>query len=275
MAQPELNIHILATGEIRLDGQEATIDDVAGALDAAKLDGATVRYRRDEPSAEAPSEAEQIIQMITARRLRIALSPSPDSEDAIVAEPAAENTSKVIEFPGIELLFAKLRKQAAGNRGVTLLRPDQVLYSLAAPAPGTINPQMEAGVKAMVPADQKRNIAAISAAGALSAGDPGKPPAVVDIARQVPFFGLLIGLAYIGHAVWLFEGIETMMPAGCEDADLLLVDSHAVASLPSSWTTDAGAIMRNPNILVWDRARNRMGALRTAGEVPGRIEFPA
>jgi hypothetical protein len=272
LAQQELKITVTASGRTLLDGQEVTLEELETALDAAKIDGAVVRYHRENPTADAPPEAEAVIRMIAAKRLRIGLSTQSDFSDPITVEPPA--TPKVIEFPGIELLFAKIRKQAAANRGVSLLRPDQILYTLPAPPPGSINPQLEAGVKAMVPSDSPRNIAAISARGALSAGDPTKPPALPDIARQVPFFGLLIGLSYVGHAVWIFEAISTMLPAGCEDADVLLIDSLAVAALPKDWATDAGAIMRNPNILVFDRSRNKVGALRTAGEVPGRLEFP-
>ena len=36
----------------------------------------------------------------------------------------------------------------------------------------------------------------------------------------------------------------------------------------------AAGVMRNANILAYDRSRSKMGALRTAGEVPGKIEFP-
>lgn len=267
MPQPELKIVVRATGEIFLDGQEVTLGELAGALDAAKLEGSTVRYTRENPAAEAPPEVEDVMKMITSRRLRIALSGPP--------EPEETKPSKVIEFPGPELLFAKVRKQAAANRVVSLLRPNQVLYGLAAPAPGTINPQLEAGVRAMVSDEQQRNIAALAAPGALSAGDLGKAPVVAEIARQVPFFGLLVGLAYIGHAVWLFEASADMVPVGCEEADVALIDSNAVPNMPQGWAADIGAIMRNPNILVFDRSRNKMGVLRTAGEVPGRLEFPA
>jgi hypothetical protein len=95
-----------------------------------------------------------------------------------------------------------------------------------------------------------------------------------DIARHVPFLGLLVGLAYVGHAVWIFDAVPALMPAGCEDADVLVVDSNAVATLPSGWMDDARLVMRNPNILVYDRVRQKVGALITAGEVPGAIEFP-
>jgi len=179
----------------------------------------------------------------------------------------------LIEWPGIETFFAKVRKQAAGSRGVSLVRPDRLHFILPAPPTGSIGSRMVEGVKAAIPSEQPRNVAAIAAAGAL-AGDPSSKPALPDIAKRVPFFGLLVGLAYIGHAVWVFEALPEMATAGCEDADVLIVDSDAIATLGPAWAVDASVVMRNANILVYDRKRGRIGAMRTAGEVPGRIEFP-
>lgn len=249
------------SGQILQDDHEVTLGELEAALQAAKAEGATVQYTRENPEGPAPSEAEAIMKLVAANRLRIALIPGP-----------GQGPAKVLEFPTVETFFAKVRRLSAGNRGVSLVRPNQTHYILPAPLPGTINEQMVNAVKNMVQSDLPRNIAAIAAADAL-AGDSSKKPTVPEVARHVPFFGLLIGLAYVGHPVWIFEGLPSMMPAGCEDADVLVVDSNAVATLPAGWAEDAALVMRNPNILVFDRKRQRVGALRTAGEVPGRIEF--
>jgi hypothetical protein len=36
-----------------------------------------------------------------------------------------------------------------------------------------------------------------------------------DISKTIPFFGILLGFAYIGHAVWIFEGHGSALVAGC------------------------------------------------------------
>lgn len=195
-------------------------------------------------------------------------SAAPDFQDN------AASPSNVIEWPAIEVFFAKVRKQAAASRGVSLVRPDRTHFILPAPPDGTITAQMVNRVKAAIPSDEPRNIAAIAAPGGL-AGDPKQKPTLPDMARRVPFFGLLIGLAYVGHAVWIFEASPEVVTAGCEDADILVVDSDAIAVLPPGWAVDAAIAMRNANILAYDRGRHKIGALRTAGEVPGKIEFPA
>jgi hypothetical protein len=257
-----VKIAVLASGRILLDGDEVSLGELDAALQVAKLRGATVEYSRENPAGEASPVVDEVMKLITANRLRIALATESDSRP-----------SNLIEFPGIETFFSKVRRQAAKTRGVSLVRPDQIVYGLPAPPEGSLNPQMVEGVKSVFSSDTPRSIAAIAPADAL-AGDPAKPPTLPDIARRVPFLGLLIGFAYVGHAVWIFEAQPSMMPAGCEDADILLVDSNAIATLPADWAEDAAAVMKNPNVLVFDRSRHKIGVLRTAGEVPGRIEFP-
>ncbi len=275
-----LKISVLASGKVLLDGREAGLSELEEVLQAAKLSGSVVHYYRENPEDKAPLEAEAVFQRIIANRLRVALHTQPDFSDKFDPRglpQATESTARpanLIEWPGIEIFFAKVRKQAAGSRGVSVVRPDRVQFIVPAPPPGSIQPQMVEAVKAVIPSGEPRNIAAIAAPGAL-AGDPDKKPALPDLARRVPFFGLLVGLAYAGHAVWIFEASAELANAGCEDADLLIVDSDAIAALPQGWAVDAALIMRNPNILVYDRKRHKIGAIRTAGEVPGRIEFTA
>jgi len=271
-----LKVSVLSSGNILLDGREVSLSDLEEALQAAKLNGSLVQYYRENPEGKAPPEAEAVLKLIIANRMRVALYTKPDFSE----QPDLQRTpqaSNVIEWPGIEVFFAKVRKQAAGSRGVSLVRPDRVHFILPAPPPGTISPKMVEGVKAVIPSEQPRNIAAIAARGALagdaSAKDPAKPPALPEIAKRVPFFGLLIGLAYTGHAVWIFEASPEVVTAGCEDADILIVDSDSIAALPKSWVEDAALVMRNANILVYDRNSQKIGGLRVAGEIPGRIEF--
>lgn len=246
-----LNVTVLGSGTILVEGREVSLDELESALQSAKMAGATVQYDRENPADEAPPEAAAVMKIITDNRLRLIFSAQHGQ------------SAKVLQFPGTEDLFAKVRKQAGSNRGVFLVRSDQKRLLLPAPAEGSINPKLIEGVNSVISSDEPRNIAAIAPEGALAV-DP----------RRLPFLGLLIGLGYMGHAVWLFEAQPAFMPAGCEDADVLVVDSDAIAALPTGWVEDAGAIMRNANILVYDRSRRKIGAMRTAGEVPGHIEFP-
>jgi hypothetical protein len=267
-----LKISVLSSGTILLDGRQVSLSELEETLQTAKLTGLTVKYYRENPQGNAPPEAEAVLTLITANRLRVSLHAESDFSDKPDLQQAAR-PSNVIEWPGIETFFAKVRKKASESRGVSLVRPDRLHFILPAPPQGSISPQMAEGVKAAIPSEQPRSVAAIAAPGAL-AGDAAQKPALPDIAKRVPFLGLLIGLAYTGHAVWIFEASTEVMPAGCEEADVLVVDSDAIAALPQGWAVDAAIVMRNANILVYDRSRHKIGAMRTAGEVPGKIEFP-
>ncbi len=261
-----LKISVLSSGRVLLDGREVTLGEVEEALRAAKLEGSLVQYHGDDPASPATPESNAVMQMIADNRLRVSLS-----DDA--GPRPLDRTSNIIELPGIESLFAKVRRHAAANRGVSLVTSSHAHVVLPAPPPGSISPQMTAGVKSFMPSDEPRNIAAVEAPGTLD-GDGDEQPSLAEISRNVPFMGLLIALAYTGHAVWLFEGSPATLVPGCSEADVLIVDSKAISALGAGWQEDAVAAMRNANILVYDRTREKIGAWRTAGVVPGRIEFP-
>ena len=52
-------------------------------------------------------------------------------------------------------------------------------------------------------------------------------------------------LAYIGHAVWLFEAYSSALAAGCRDADVLFVYSTMMPHLPKEWAQIATRGMRH------------------------------
>ncbi len=103
-----------------------------------------------------------------------------------------------------------------------------------------------AQIKQMMPPTVKRNVAVISYT---------EPEAVLaDITRAIPFIGMLMGLAYIGHAVWIFEGHASALAAGCRDADVLIVDSAMAPFLAADLKAVVSAVMRRPEIYLHDRA---------------------
>lgn len=264
-----LKIKVLSSGVVLLNGEPVTLLDLEAVFTEAREDETPVLFEREHPEAALSPEAEAVLKLIRAHRLRISLGGSDQS---------SAEAPKVVELPVMDNLFAKLRRQSAQIRGISLLRPDRSSFVLAAPAPGTIPEMMTSAVTALVPPGKSRNIAAIAAPGSL-VGDPAAPPTLADVARQVPFFGLLVALAYTGNVAWIFDaslatGSAGIISAGCRDADVLMLDSDALPALPRGWQESAGAAMRNANILVFDRSRQKLGALRTAGEVGGQLEFP-
>ena len=75
-----------------------------------------------------------------------------------------------------------------------------------------------------------------------------------DISGTIPFLGILMGFAYIGHSVWVFEGHSSALRAGCREADVLIVDGGMVPHLQKDWLSIASSSMRKPEIYVHDRA---------------------
>jgi len=84
---------------------------------------------------------------------------------------------------------------------------------------------------------------------------------------------MLVGLSYIGHSVWVFEGHASALAAGCREADVLIVDSALRGKLCAGWEAMCEATMRNANILLHDRADFQLGVLRRAAAGEG-LQFP-
>ena len=154
----------------------------------------------------------------------------------------------------IEKVFRQARNSAAedttpgkGNtRHVVIVTPGRMLMVQACPAPGSMKPEHVQPLEKFMSSQIRQNIAVIAYTDleALRA----------SVGRSIPFYGLLIGLAYIGHAVWVFEGHASALAAGCRQADLLIVDDAMLPFLQPDWLAVASAAMRRPLIVAHERA---------------------
>jgi hypothetical protein len=287
----ELKISVLASGAILLDGRPVELGELESALEQAKKDDGTVLYHRESAQGAPPAQALEVMQLVVKYRLPISFC-SADFSDYIdrygQSHPRTEGMSRVARTdpfephmpnvdlrPAIEEVFALARKKASGEdgpRGVVIVRPDRGFLVLPPPPE---SPGLAANAERMrlvIPSDVKRSIAVIASTGYTMA-NPAAPPSIPDSGRAIPFLGMLIGLSYIGHAVWVFEGQSSAIAAGCKDADLLLVDSAMVPFLANGWDKTAAEVMRNANILVQDRKTFRLLMVHKVGTDQGRIEF--
>jgi hypothetical protein len=283
-----LKISLLASGAILLDGRPADLEQVDAALEKVKQNHGQVWYYREAAGGQPPAAGAAVIQLVVRHKLPISLSSKPDFSDWVdgkgVSHPrGAEGAAARGEGPrmpevsmrsDIQEVFARLRQTAAApgvQGGLAILKPDRthlVMPRLAA------TPSLESMAKNMdrlIPGAVKRNIAAI--AYNLFDAQPGAVPGLAEVSKAIPFLGILVGLSYIGHAVWVFEGHASALAAGCRDADALIVDSAMRVYLAPAWAADAAAAMRNPNILVCDRATSQLGMVRKAGTGVW-LEFP-
>jgi hypothetical protein len=145
--------------------------------------------------------------------------------------------------------FESVRTKAARGQ-LVIVRPDGQFLLLPALTKENVRAEVVAGVERMLPSTTKRNVAVI--------GDTtwatGAAPSLQTANQAIPFFGMLMGFASIGHSVWIFDGSTDVFESGCREADVLIVDSAHLAGLSPDWQRSAVKVMRNPQILVHDRA---------------------
>lgn len=290
-----LKISVLASGAVLLDGSPIALDQLAGKLAAAKQSNGIVWYYREAAAEHPPPQATSVLGLIVKHKLPVSLSSRPDFSDYVdskgVSHPrtgqsaAAPETApagyeprmpEVAAVPDIEAVFAEARKMAAGEqgpRGLVIVRPDRKYLVLPALAESPELTAMAQGLERLVPSAVRRNIAVIANTGFDLQG-PGGAPNLAEVGKAIPFFGNLMGLSYLGHAVWIFEGQASAQAAGCRDADLLIVDSGMAPFLQSGWQDQVARVMRNANILIQDRSGFKLRFLRKVGESRERLEFP-
>ena len=137
--------------------------------------------------------------------------------------------------------FKDIRLQASQGQLVTVRADGQYLL-LPGLKQEAINPQMIAQVERFMPPSPKRDVAAIGNTDWAAVPNP-----TIQVANQsIPFFGLLMGLATIGHSIWIFNGEGTLLEEGCRD--VLIVDNAQLSFLPHDWQDRAKKGMRNPQI---------------------------
>ncbi len=278
-----LKISVLASGAVLLDGKPADFDQIEAALQAAKQanSNAQVWYYR-ETGGQPPAQALAVIQRIVHYKLKISLSSKSDFSDWVDAKGVSrprtpEGAAAALRMPDVSSrsdiheVLNKVRAAAKAG-GLVILKQDRTHLVLPRLAESDELRQMAEQMERMVPSATRRNIAVI--AYTIFESPAGQAPGLAEINAAIPFLGILVGLSYIGHAVWVFEGHPSTLAAGCREADLLIVDSVMRPLLAPGWDAEAAAAMRNANILVHDRTTFQLSAIRWAGESPEGLQFP-
>lgn len=241
MAEPTiLKISVSSNGELSLAERPVTLTELAEALKQAAASKAEVWYYRELAASEPLPIAAEVLKLITGFRLPIRLSSKPDFSDSVTISERAEQ------------VFAQIREKAA-QRFIVVLRPDGRTMALPALEKGP--PDAMASVEKMLPSSVQRNVAVVGETTWAMADKPS-----VQAANQaIPFFGLLMGFATIGHAVWVFNTTASaVLSAACRNADVLIVDGSWVAALPPGWQASVQKTMRNPQVLVHDRTTHQL-----------------
>ena len=180
------------------------------------------------------------------------------------AAPTTVWMPQVKLVPNLDEVFDQARRISNGESGgdgrgrnVTVVTPLRICVSLPCPLDGTMPDEDVANVEQLIGRVPSRNIAVIALNDIRSTEE-----AVDYVLNRIPFFGFLLGFAYIGHTVWVFEGHESALEAGCKHADVLIVDSGMIPFLRPDWSAVASAAMRTPTIWVHDRETYSLQVLR-------------
>jgi hypothetical protein len=227
-----LKLSVLVDGTVLLNGSPIMLTDLAQELSAHPKEDLVVWYYRENAGAAAPPVAAEVMKLIVDRSLRMRLSSKPDFSDTFTPEVA----SRLAEA------FTAIRQRAA-QRQLVILRSDGRSVTLPALARDAADPQAVAAVERLLPSSTRQNVAVIAETAWTMADKPG----LRDAGNAIPFFGLLMGLATIGHCVWIFDGGNVaLLAAGCRDADLVIVDGAQLEKLPAGWRSLVTPAMRTP-----------------------------
>ncbi len=232
-----LKVAVLANGEIRLDGQVVNLEALGQAMTEAGNADTVVWYYREKSTGEPPHAATEVLRLVTDNRLPIQLFSNPDFSDSVAPADV------------LDRMFGAVRKAAAQNQ-IAILRPNgQLLLLPAVPRDRVPAARLDA-VEKLLSSKVKRNVAVL----ADTAWTMADAPDLAAANEAIPFFGLLIGLSTIGHAVWIFDASAgQVLTAACRDADVLIVDGDRAGRLEQGWQENAAKEMRRRQIFVHDR----------------------
>jgi len=233
-----LKIAVLANGEIRLDGQAVSLEALGQAMAEAGNADTVVWYYREQSTGDPPHAVTEVLRLVTDHKLPVKFSSKADFSDTVAPADV------------LDRLFGALRKAAAQNQ-IAILRPNGQVLLLPAIPKDQVPAARLAAVEKLLSSKVKRNVAVLGDTAWTMADSP-------DLARAngaIPFFGMLMGLSSIGHAVWIFDASAgQVLTVACRDADVLIVDGDRVTGLQQGWQENAAQEMRRRQIFIHDRA---------------------
>jgi hypothetical protein len=186
------------------------------------------------PFATAPSAKESIP------------ASMPKVDDSIDILPVVSSAREQISHGCPPETLRQLPGLAMGTRCLAVVTPSRRLLFFPGRAPGGV-PQFAAyAVQELFPRQPRLNVSVIAHVELdLLQEDPN---------RVIPFFGMLLGIAYSGHSVVVFEGHHSGLEGALRHCDVLLVDSGMLPFLLEDWANTAFASM-NPGARIFVHKR--------------------
>lgn len=146
-------------------------------------------------------------------------------------------------LPDMDAVFRDARARfrgggAGGELAVAIVQPDRTVAHMPCPPPGSMADEAVKISAGLMPPDPPLDIAVVSytLSEALALDK--------TLTGCIPFIGFLVGFAYIGHSVLVFEGHPTAFESGVRDCDVLIVDSGMEPFMQADWGGVAFRVMR-------------------------------
>ncbi len=185
------------------------------------------------------------------------LPGSPQPQDPF--EPHMPAADRLVDMGGF---FTELRRRLASGEPISeATRPGERELALVM-APGReimiqpvarpTDPELVQGARRMFQARGDLQVTAISLT------DYEAFAADETMTKCVPFLGVLMGLAFVGHRVVVFEGHPAALEAGVAGTEVLIVDSGMEPFLQSDWHAVATSVVA-PGVRVYLHDREDYG----------------
>jgi hypothetical protein len=175
----------------------------------------------------------------------------------------AENITEYIQRVGFDQLI-RPDKPSKGQRHVAIITPRRMVYLQPAPGPNTQPEQEVTLLKELLPGAAPLQITVISYT-ELEAYMEDKTRT-----RCIPFLGYLLGFAYIGHNVVVFEGHPSALEHGARNSDVLIIDSGMLPFMPENWAEIVFPVMKSdPRIFIHQRKTYELMSVARKKSPPG------
>lgn len=158
---------------------------------------------------------------------------------------------------------------AQGTRRVVIIAPDGKLVLVPVPSPEEADQSLLRDVRtALAPQHEPTTNLVITAINSTS-GVQRRGDSFFKLLALIPNLSYLVGAACLGNSVVAFEGHADSFAAGCEGADMLVIDGGMIPLLRPDWAAIALKLLRQPRIIQFGRD----GRLSTVDKVV-KIERP-
>jgi tetratricopeptide (TPR) repeat protein len=208
-----------------------------------------------------PRDQNAQVALMNIERMRAsaapANNPAEESEDFNQEESITSSNGLPLRMPRVDVpplqdpavVFTKAWEFAKQDeRKIVILTPGRMMMQFLCPPQGAMQADVVQSIEQLAPSSTPLNVTVIANNDItyLAQGTTGA-------SKIIPFLGYMIGFAYIGHRVLIFEGHSSALAQSCDQADMLILDEAMIPLLQSDWLQVALAHLKTQNILIFGR----------------------